>query len=225
MNVYGDMTCANPKIDIFELLTMRTPRNVADTTELTIPANRAIVLDGIKFQSEYLHDPSETRSCPPPTGQPSAASLIFVLTIWEAIMLLPLGQGSTAAPAYLPNIAGGVFQDGDTADRVLWKRLNHLRIFGLEGSPCSACPFLEITDIMSQAGPQQVKTRCRIDDRHGLFYVRNYVHDIFLGFPPDTLCGTTDCDACGNATPADQARCGSIPILNDAFFKLFYHVR
>lgn len=198
---------------------MRTPRNVADSTELTTLANRAIVLDGIKFQSEYLHDPAQTISCGAAEVPPN--TLIFVATIWEAIMLLPLGQGSTAAPAYLPNLSQGIFQDGDTADRVLWKWMYHLRIFGLAGSPCSACPFLEITDIMTASGPQAVKTRCRIDDRHGLYYVRNYVHDIFLGFPPNQSCSLSTCDNCVT-TPA---LCGAIPILNDAWFKLFYHVR
>lgn len=208
-NVYGDMPCSNPLIEMFELLSMSTARNVADPTELTTPANKAIVFDGMKFQSEYLHDPTSTfdsGTCDPP-----ASALVFILTIWEAVMLLPTGQGSTVAPAYLPNIVQGVFQDGDTADRVLWKRMYHMRIFGTTSSACAACPFLETTTIQNSSGPVAVKARCRIDDRHALYFVRNYTHDI---------AGLGSTNICCSSSP-----CCSIPIVNDALFKIFYHTR
>jgi len=222
------MTCTNPLIDIFEVLSMRTPRQPGgDTTELSTPADKAIVFDGMKFESSYTHDPAETIdcSCPNPAN-PSASKLIFNLTIHEALMLLPVGQGSTIAPAYLPNIVQGIFQSGDTADRMLWKRNTHMRIFGLNGSPCSACPFLEITDIMTNAGPVAVKSRCRIDDRHALYFVRNFVHDIFLPFPAAQPCGFIDCDQCNGAGCDNTlALCGDIPILHDFTARIFYHTR
>lgn len=224
-NLYGDSTCTNPVIDIFELLTMRTPRNSADSTELSTPANKFIIFDGMKFQSEYHHDPQETQGCfgLPPGGPPVATTLAFILTIWEAVMILPLGQGSTAAPAYLPNIARGIFQEGDTADRVLWKRLSHLFVQGVASNPSISLLVNPDSTLRYQgSGPAVVKTRARLDDRHGLYYVRNFVHDIFFGFPPLASCNTVDCDACGLLLGSS---CGMIPIVHDFYAKMFYHVR
>lgn len=222
-NLFGDSTCSNPHIDIFELLSMATPRNTADPTEVTNPSSKAIVFDGMKFQSEFFHDPLTTQGCS--GGGPSvpiATNLAFILTIWEAVVLLPLLQGSTVAPAYLPNLVQGIFQEGDTADRVLWKRVQHLFIEGTTAVPAINLLINPDSTLRYQgSGPVVVKSKCRIDDRHALYYVRNFVHDIFFGFQPVNPCVSADCDAC----LVDPASCGLLPVTNDFYAKIFYHVR
>jgi len=201
-NLYGDMTCTNPQIDIFEVLSMSTPRNSADTTEVTNPSSKFIVFDGMKFQSEFSHDPLATQDCSTPVPlNPNASQLAFILTIWEALVLLPTGQGSTVAPAYLPNLAGGIFQEGDTADRVLWKRISHMNIQGFKAFPLVGNSNPDSTLRYQGSGPVVVKTRCKIDDRHALYYVRNFVHDIFLNGIAPGPCGVVDCDNCNSETP------------------------
>lgn len=206
---------------------MRTPRNSADPTEVTNPSSKFVVFDGMKFQSEYMHDPLETVDCsnPNPAVNPNASALAFILTIWEAIVVLPLGQGSTAAPAYIPNFPQGIFQEGDTADRVLWKRLSNLNIVGFKAFPLVANSNPDSTLRYQGSGPVTVKSRVRLDDRHGLFYVRQFVHDIFFGgVAPALTCGQVDCDEC-DPDNAALTFCGMIPVLNDFWAKMYYHVR
>lgn len=205
VNVYGDAPCTAPIIDAFPLMTMATPRSTVDTTEISNPSDRAVVVDGIKFQVEYHEDPNEVISniaC-----DPQASLLNFNLRIWEAIMLLPLAQGTTNAPLYLPILSSNILQGGDVADRVLWKRISMLPIFALSGAT-SPLQQLEHTIRDMGHGPIQVKTKCRIDDRHALFYVRNYVHDLF-----------------GLGTATDCNGICVIPVIDECWFKIFYHTR
>jgi len=231
INVYGRSPCNEAVTDATLLLSMSTPRNpVSDPTELTTPANKAITLKGMKFQSLHHHDPQETQDCfnPPPINNPGSTQMAFILTIWEAIMLLPLVQGSTSVPAYLPNLTGGSLQLGDLADRVLWKRLSHLYVQGTRSLASFGVAFVlnpDSTARYNTENPVVVKTKCRIDDRHALFFVRSFVHDVFLDFTPDNSplpCPAIDCDACGSNN--DSPSCGNIPILQDLWAKLFYSV-
>jgi len=226
INVYGQMTCSNPHIDIFEILSMSTPRNSADATEVTNPTNKFIVFDGMKFQSEYFHDPLTTFECASSAAGQFATRMAFILTIWEAVVLLPTGEGSTIAPAYLPNLAQGIFQEGDTADRVLWKRLRHLYVQGVN-SNLTGTPFSNPDSTLRYqgSGPVVVKSRCRIDDRHALYYVRNFVHDVALAFPAANPCNPTlDCQNC-QQNDGDSQDCGFIPVTHDFYSKIFYHTR
>jgi len=227
INVYGSMTCTNPLIDIFEILTMATPRGFGDTTEISNPSSKAVVFDGMKFQSLWFHDPSTTVDCSQSfPDNPNATAMAFILTIWEAIMVLPLAQNLTNVPSYLPVLTSATSQAGDTADRVLWKRLSHLFVQGVNSSPVLFTANPDSTARYNTESPVHVKARCRIDDRHGLFYVRNMVHDVFLPFAPKNPCGQVDCDSClGSGAGNTNGFCGEIPIVNDFWSKIFYHVR
>jgi hypothetical protein len=227
INVASEMTCTLPFTDLFELLSMQTPRNpVSDPTEVTNPSSKTITFDGMKFQTIFSHDPAETQSCIATPGPiVNATKVSFNLKIWEAIMLLPLGQGSTIAPAYLPNLTQGVFQIGDTADRVLWKRLTILPIYGVADPLRTNQLQLTSSQDFEGGGPVHVKTRCRIDDRHALYYVRTMVNDVVWG---TTLgggdCGNLDCDSCQNGA-GSPGTCNVLPVVVDFWAKMFYHVR
>lgn len=185
---------------------MRTPRTSTDATELSNPSDRAIVLDGIKFQAEYFEDPAQVQqglSC-----DPAPTELNFMLRVWEAIILIPTLQGGTNIPAYLPNLTNPVFQGGDAADRVLWKRITYVPIFAFNSITLEQ--QLEGTMRDTAAGPQVVKSRCRIDDRHALYFVRNFVHDVAIINTP--------------AQPCNFSEQCIIPLLHDSWFKLFYHM-
>jgi len=189
---------------------MRTPRHPGDPTELSSGSDKFIVFDGAKFQSEFSHDPAETLGFT--TCDPSPTALTFNLRIWEAIVLLPFAQG-TQIPDYLPIFTTQLNQGGDLADRVLWKRISILPIFGIGAG--GGLPQLETTIRDMGHGPVVVKTRCRVDDRHGLYWVRSYTHDVFgLGNPGANLC-----------TPDPVTNPCVIPIQTDAWFKVFFHTR
>jgi len=226
INVYGSMSCSNPVVDIFEILSMSTQRGLGNTTEISNPTSKAIIFDGMKFQSLWLHDPQTTLSCfSPNPDNPNPDSLAFILTIWEAIMLLPLAQNTTNTPAYLPVLSSPTSQSGDTADRVLWKRLTHLYIQGVASLAGAGFAFVLNPDSSARyntESPVHVKSKCRIDDRHALYYVRNLVHDVFLPFAPHQPCGVLNCEGCEDNT---SALCGSIPVVNDFWSKVYYHAR
>jgi len=195
-------------VDVIELMTMHTPRNpLVDATEVTAGSDRFITVAGIKFQAEHSHDPSESLSFP--ACDPSALQLAFILRIWEAIVVLPLAQGSFI-PLYLPDFTQPLTQAGDMADRVLWKRISQLPIWGLGVS----ASFPELQDTMRDFGhgPQVVKSKVRLDERHGLFYVRNYVHNL-AGLGPLNA----SCTADSVTNPC------VIPITTDAWFKTYIH--
>lgn len=207
-NVYGDMRCGGAHVDVIELMTMHTPRNVlVDATEVTAGSDRFVTVAGIRFQAEHSFDPAESieeLSCDPPASQ-----LAFLLRIWEAIVVLPLVQGSFI-PIYLPDFTQPLTQSGDLADRVLWKRISVLPMWGINTT--GAIPQLESTIRDEGHGPVTVKAKVRLDDRHGLFYVRNFVHDIF-GLPPVNASCTAD--------PVTNPCV--IPVKSDLWFKTYVH--
>lgn len=195
---------------------MGTPKTTSDLTEIVSPSDNFLVVDGLSFQAEWLHDPSETLACP--SCDPNPLSLAFILSIWEAIVVLPLAQGTTLSPAYLPLFTQGAFQQGDMADRVLWKRITHMPIWGLNVFSPGVFPQLQFSNRDGQgAGPVRVKTRAKLDDKHALFYCINFVHDLF---------GLGNSGAGCNVQPdcLGAVQC-SIPIQLDFWGKFFYHSR
>jgi len=226
-DVFGATTCSAPLTDMFLLLSMATQRNptIVDTTELTSGSDKAIVFDAMKFQDDWFFDNSLIQECFCPNPSfPNAGSIQTVLTIWEAIMVIPFVQGSNTVPAYLPNLTGGSLQQGDLADRVLWKRLTNLRLYGPRAGGLNITWIDETSDRMGH-GPVVVKSKARLDDRHGLFLVRNFVHDVFWPFSAKGIgCATIDCDDCSPCNN-DNPNCGIIPIFNNFWAKLFYHAR
>jgi len=207
-NVYGDMPCGGAFIHAIELMTMHTPRNaLSDATEVTSGSDRYVTVAGVKFQAELSHDPATTLAFP--ACDPSPLSLAFLLRVWEALVVLPFAQG-TQIPAYLPDFTSGINQSGDLADRVLWKRISILPIWGLNTT--NPVPQLETTIRDEGHGPVVVKTKVRLDERHGLYYVQCYSHDVFgLGSVIDSCIANETTNPC------------VIPIKTDAWFKTFVH--
>lgn len=206
------------------MATQRAP-TLADTTELTSGSDKFIVFDGMKFQDDWFFDNSLVVDCNCPNPSfPNASAVQTVLSIWEALMVLPFVQGSNTVPAYLPVLTSGTLQLGDLADRVLWKRITNLRIFGRNSLPGSQISWIDVSNDQQGHGPVRVKARAKLDDRHGLYLVRNFVHDVFWPFQPTGQCNLTDCDSC---SPCDNStrNCGDIPIFNEFYAKLFYHSR
>lgn len=225
-NVFGSTTCTNPLTDATLILSMATQRNptLVDTTELTSGSDKFIVFDGMKFQDDWLFDNSLVADCnlPNPTN-PNASSVQTILTIWEALLVLPFVQGSNTVPAYLPNLLTGSLQQGDVADRVLWKRMTNLRLFGRNALPGTQIAWMDESTDREGHGPVVVKSRARLDDRHGLYLVRNFVHDVFWPFSANGDCvGVPDCDNCDNN---EVRECGIIPVFNNFYAKIFYHAR
>ena len=226
-DLFGASPCTNALTDMTLLLSMATQRNptLVDTTELTSGSDKFIVFDGMKFQDDWRFDNSLVRDCFCPNPNfPNASSVQTTLSIWEALVIVPFVQGSNTVPAYLPNLLSGSLQQGDVADRVLWKRITKLRIFGVNALPGTSIAWQdESTDRMGH-GPVVVKSRARLDDRHGLYLVRNFVHDVFWPFSANGDCTTFDCDNCNGCENEDRA-CGVLPVFNDFWAKLFYHAR
>lgn len=196
-NVYDTMTCTAPLVDAFPLLTMTIPFQAAPERYPSTMATRRMIFGGIKFQSIWFTDPAEwetTVNCDPP---PSA--LQFFLRVWEAIVILPLLEGSTFAPAYVPILTSAALQGTDLADRVLWKRISHLPMWGL-GVTGGNFGQLESTIRDTADGQQVVKVHASVDDRHGIFMVRNFVHNLVLDANPTCV----------------------IPVHNDMWAKLYY---
>ena len=226
-DVFGATTCSAPHTDMLLLLSMATQRNptIVDTTELTSGSDKAIVFDAMKFQDDWTFDNSLIQECfCPNPANPAPGAIQTVLTIWEAIMVIPFVQGSNTTPAYLPNLTGGSLQQGDLADRVLWKRLTNLKLYGPRAGGQNVIWIDESTDRQGH-GPVVVKSKARLDDRHGLYLVRNFVHDVFWPFSmKGSPCGSFDCDDC---SPCDNSNpnCGIIPVFNTFWAKLFYHAR
>lgn len=125
---------------------------------------------GMHFQSEYSFNPSAGFGA-------TWIGATDVFQIYEAICVLPFAQGSFAAPAYLPNFtnAFGGFQTGDEGDRILWKRINQLPYWGVAIIGTSQ---LEATMRDVGHGPQQIKAKARLDERHGVFHVANIIHGV-----------------------------------------------
>ncbi len=125
---------------------------------------------GCHFQSEHAFNPSAGFGA-------TWIGATDVFDFFEAIVVLPLMQGSINAPAYLPaftNTAGG-FQTGDEGDRILWKRHNQLPYWG---AAIIGSSQLEATMRDQGHGPVQIKTKARLDERHAVFHVVNMVHGV-----------------------------------------------
>jgi len=217
VNVWADMPCSAPLIDMVELMSMRTPRGPADTTEVSNPSDRFVVVKGIKFQSFHSIDPLEVQR--PEICDPCPDFAAFLIRIWEAIIVLPSLEATSNAPAYLPTLTSMLTQGGDLADRVLWKRLSILPYWGTNSSPGSnsfpANFSVTAHTAPEGAGPVVVKSRVRLDDRHALYYVRNFTHNVVVGVP---VAGSDNCE---DTTPD----IGTVPVRNDSWFKIFYATR
>jgi len=197
-------------VDVQPLLTMTIPFSASPERYPSTMATRRMIFGGMKFESHYSTDPEEwfdAEDCGTPLN-----SLSFNLSIWEAIVVLPLAQGSTFAPEYIPVLTDPSVQGQDLGDRLLWKRIMQLPMWGLH-SPLAVFPQLEGTVMRCQnSGPQVVKVRAAVDDRSGIFFVRQFVHDVVFGDPDELPCQTTvgGCD---------------IPVFNDFWGTLFYRAR
>lgn len=194
-NIWTETTCQSAIVDAIPIF-LPSPSVGSDaTTAAAVLGQKAMSVMGIKFQSEFILDPGNALDGD--TGlQPSVAA--FILSVWEALVVLPLAEGTKAVPAYIPTLTA-IFQTADLADRVLWKRISHHPFWGLQLIPSVQ---LQSTIRDTAHGPQVVKSNVRLDDRHGLFYVKEYVHDVVVG-----------------------ASDGVLPLVNDAWFKIFYKPR
>jgi len=202
-DVWRESTCLNPTVYATTLFVPTPPVGSSDpTTAGAVIGQKGPTVLGIKFASEFYHDSNLDnidQECPSPNPQIA----VFQLRIWEALVVLPLAQGSKTIPAYLPNLTNNT-QQFDLADRVLWKRLRHLPIFGFataNGLNQWSTTFYD----SANAGPQVVKSKVFLGDHQGLFYVRNFVHDYVV--------------------PAHDPEQCAIFIGMDSWFKVFYRSR
>lgn len=196
VNVWIDAPCSDPVFDIFLLMGPAPSVGFDASTAAATVGQKANTVLGIKFQVEHLIDPATAID-----GEigPVPSFNAMVITCWEAICVLPLLVGSKTLPAYFPDLSANS-QGADLADRVLWKRISHMPFWGLQLIPSQQ---LQTTVRDTGAGPQTVKARARLDDKHGLFYVRNFVHDIVTGPGADS----------------------TLPINMDGWFKIFYRTQ
>jgi len=182
-NMFSDRPCGGTSIDVIPLVLPFMTPGAADTTAGAVVGQKANVMRGMKFTAEHMTDPGEwidQDGCDLFTPCPSLVA--FLLTIWEAIVVLPLALGTKTVPAYLPDLTVPSFQGFDLADRVLWKRVTHMPMWGLQTT--NFVPQLQTTVRDSDHGNQVVKASVRIDDRHGLFYVRNFMHNLVISGSP-----------------------------------------
>lgn len=193
----------NTQIDVIPLLTMTIPFTASPERYPSTMTTRRMIFGGMKFQSDWWTNPQEWAGDDNCTV--NFATLTFILKIWEAIVVLPLQEGSTFVPDYLPSLACALLQGEDEADRVLWKRVTMLPMWGTQ-FPVSL-PQLEFTNRNTESGFQVVKGRAAVDDRHGIYLVRQFVHDVFFEPPggPDDGC--------------------SIPVFNELWGTMFYRAQ
>lgn len=199
-NVFVNTPCSDPSAFSFQILGPEQITGASDPgTALALVDVKSHTLEGLKFQAEWSLNPAEIEEPTDPPPDPDINQTNFLLTIWEAVVLLPLARGSKTLPAYLPqyNKASDSF---DLADRVLWKRLSFLPFWGL--GQTAGFPQIECTMRDTAAGPQVVKSKCRVDDKHALFFCYNFVHNLFIADP-------------GNPP-------GNIPVYLDWWSKAFY---
>jgi len=202
-NLWVEAPCTAPQVDAFPLMTMATVRSPVDTTEVTNPSDKFLTVKGIKFTSIHTLDPNEAFG----TGQ--ILNEAFMIVLWEAIVVLPLQQGTTNVPAYVPLLTSQLSQSGDVADRVLWKRMTVIPYWGIGAA--SVPQLVDTSRFQPDGGAQVVKANCRLDDRHSLWYVRNFVHNII----PDTFGEFTNC-------VFSEGDNDVLPINNHHWFKIFY---
>lgn len=195
-NVWLNTPCSDP-LTIATAIFLPSPNVGLDaSTAAATLSQKALTVQGIKFSAEHYIDPSTALDGD--IGQ-IPSNVAFILTIWEAIIVLPLLESSKVIPQYIPRITQ-LFQSADLADRVLWKRITHAPFWGLNVQPGVQ---LQTNVRDTDHGNQVVKANCRLDDRHGLFYVRAFVHDI---------AGLSGADS-------------TLPVVLDSWWKIFYRVR
>lgn len=209
--MYQVATCASPIVDMIPILLMSTVRSVTDNTEISNPADRFVIVKGIKFTSLHSIDPDEVLAFP--DVDPNPNNVAMMIRIWEALVVVPLEQGTTNVPAYLPILSNSNFQSGDLADRVIWKRLSILPFWGV--NVANVPQLVDSSRFQPDGGAQVVKSRVRLDDRHGLFYVRNFVHDM-------VIVDTTSNSSCLPDPVTNEA---VIPMQHDGWWKIFYSTR
>lgn len=159
-NIVGAADCSFPQAGALLLVNPFQQINLA---------NRAVTIGGIHFQVEY--------SLNPLNASEELDNVVDVHTIWEAIMVLPLAEKDIAGtPDYVPVIT--TKGNGDNLDRVLWKRITHMPFWGASAITAGQ---LQTTVRDTAAGPQIVKSKARLDERHGLFYVYNFVNGFVNG--------------------------------------------
>lgn len=173
INLLGGNPCNDPTSVATILLSHSTPFSAAPERYLTDGLTKNIILGGTKFASEHHLINTIT------FGDPGPENTATAVTIWEALVVLPLAQGAGIfAPLYVPNLATPVEQGFDYADRLLWKRVSYLNFIGLNLTGGGV--VFSNTVQSNDHGNQVVKSRLRLDERHGLFYVRTFVHDLVL---------------------------------------------
>lgn len=216
-NVARNATCSNQcaspatpgstsqLLDVIPILNMVIPFQAVPQRLPSTMATRFMRFGGMKFQSSWWTDPAEwfdSENCGTVINV-----LSFVLSIWEAIVVLPLAQRSNLAPAYLPALADASDQAADLGDRLLWKRVLHLPMWGFNFS--QVLPQLEHTGRDSADTPQIVKVRTRVDDKHGIFLCRQFVHNVVFG----TNAPCND--------PGELGQC-NIPVHNNFWGSLYF---
>lgn len=195
-NVWVNSPCSDP-LTIASAIMLPSPNVGLDaTTAAATLGQKALTIYGIKFSAEHFIDPGAALD-----GEigPLPTVAVFFITLWEALIVLPLLEASKVIPQYIPRITQ-LQQTADLADRVLWKRVTQMPYWGLNAN---AGFQLQSTVRDTDHGNQVVKANCRLDDRHGLFYVRAFVHD---------QAGLSGSD-------------GQLPVVMDSWWKLFYRPR
>jgi len=212
-NVWRTTPCGGALTDVICLMHMELTKNPSDSTEVVSPSEKHVLVDAIKFQSEHSTDPNKWAGNS--AFEVSVQSLQFLQRIWEMVIVLPTAPGGGFVPAYIPQVTTQQ-QMGDLADRVLWKRLTIMPMWGLDAQAGSTFAQLQTTIRDEGHGPVAVKSKVRLDDKHGLYYVRTFVNDLF-GLPTYPL---ADCTFRPTTDPFPNQ---VIPVEWDANFKIFYH--
>jgi len=158
-------------------------------------ANRTVSFAGAHGQLEY-----SAQVCPGSDQMPANA----IFRVYSALMVLPLAENSSVAPAVLPNIAASRSQlsvifatQSDSERRILWYRLDRLHWTNMDATQDPGfCDFSDnlvdtryrmiVSNAMAfygrtwpSASQFRVKARARMTEREGLFLVRNIVCDPF----------------------------------------------
>lgn len=214
-NMWRTMPCGGACVTAICLMDMSLARApTSDTTEIAAPSDRHVIVDAIKFQSEHSTDPATWLGST--AFEVSVNNLAFFQFLWEMVVVLPKTFGATQIPAYLIDPTGPA-QSGDIAERVLWKRLSIMPMWGLTVS--NGFPQFQTTVRDQGHGPVAVKSKVKLDDRHALYYLRAFHNDLF-GLPDCTQYGIHDCTFRPDTDPFPNQ---VIPLLWDANFKIFYH--
>jgi len=180
----GAYNCAEPLA--FADLVLSCETELSASQQQVSGAARAVLFAGCHGQLEYA-----AQVFPGDTALPCRD----VFTMHSALVVLPLAEGAKSVPAYIPNIAISRSQlsvnsntQMDTDERMLWYRFDNMWWLNPDPDACDngdQPPFtqdivlqtLHLTANTFKQNPTQfqVKARARIDERHGLFLVRNFV--------------------------------------------------